>query len=315
MLNSLTKCQACAKGSTPAAQSPELFAAYLAHIRPVVTAATMRHKSWQIRWFEDFLAKRGIKPADVRKPDIDAFMQALAHCATRTLRIRVATVRDLYTFAAKTHPVDYGFPNPAADVAFLRNKRRTLPHVPEEETIKEHLSQLADSNEPRMVRNRAMLELAYGSGLRRCELAALDIEEIDFDKAQAYIRGKGGKTRIVPVSESALCALRDYLRERSANHASTRLSNQGPLFVTVTGKRVSIETVGWIFHSKIGIRAHLLRHACATHMLRRGCEVRLVQELLGHAYLTTTQRYTHITGTDVEKMVAKLHPRAGELTR
>jgi integrase/recombinase XerD len=255
MLNSLTKCQACAKGSTPAAQSPELFAAYLAHIRPVVTAATMRHKSWQIRWFEDFLARRGIKPADVRKPDIDAFMQALSHCETRTLRIRVATVRDLYAFAAAELPAEYGFSNPAADVAFLRNKRRTLPHVPEEETIKEHLRQLADSNEPRMVRNRAMLELAYGSGLRRCELAALDIEEIDFDKAQAYIRGKGGKTRIVPVSESALCALRDYLRERSAN--------QGPLFVTVTGKRLSIETIGWVFHRKIGIRAHLLRHACS----------------------------------------------------
>jgi integrase/recombinase XerD len=280
---------------------------YLDYIRPTVATTTMRTKSWQIRWFDGFLAKRGIKPTQVRKPDIDAFMREISHCAQSTIRDRVAAIRDFYAFAARTLPAEYGFPNPAADVAFLRNTRRKLPNVPEEGVIKDLLRRLSDSPDPAMVRNRAMVELAYGSGLRRCELVALDIEEIDFDKAQAYIRGKGGKTRIVPVSIAALAAVRDYLQKRGAS--------QGPLFVTSTGKRLTTVAIGWVFQHKIGIRAHLFRHACATHMLRRGCDVRLVQELLGHVYLTTTQRYTHINGTDVQKMVTKLHPRARELTR
>jgi site-specific recombinase XerD len=279
---------------------------YLEHIRPVVSAGTYRLKHWQMRWFQDFLTRRGVKLADVRRPDIDALLQSMAHCVVSTRRDRIATIRAFYKFAAQTLPAAYGFPNPAADVAFLRNTRRKLPSVPEEYAVKDLLRSLADSPAPSMVRNRAMVELAYGSGLRRCELVALDIEEIDFDKAQAYIRGKGGKTRIVPVSTAAILAIRDYLRQRGAI--------QGPLFVTSTGKRLGPVSINWIFRRKIGIRPHLLRHACATHMLRHGCDIRLVQELLGHAYLTTTQRYTHIIGADVEKMIATSHPRANEST-
>jgi hypothetical protein len=141
-----------------------------------------------------------------------------------------------------------------------------------------------------------------GSGLRRCELTRFDVEDIDFDGKQVYVNGKGGKTRIVPLTATAVSALSEYIALR---HAS-----RGPLFVTVKGRRLHGITVNLIYHKKYRTRPHLLRHACATHLLKNGCDLRLIQQLLGHEHLTTTQRYTHILPVDVATAVERLHPRA-----
>ena len=291
------------KSSSLTAQSSQLFSSYLDHIRPMVTTATLRQKAWQVRWFMDYMARRDKLLSRTTRADIDDLMKSMAHCAQSTIRDRIASIRDLWKFACRTRPGEFTTPDPTKDVAFLRKSRRKLPRVPNEVHIRELLTREPDPCDTHAVRNRAMVELAYGSGLRRAELAALNIEDIDHEKAEAYIRGKGGKTRIVPVSPTALRAIRGYLHQREVT--------AGPLFVTTKGKRLSVESVSWVFQHKIGLRAHLFRHACATHLVRHGCDIRLVQELLGHAHLTTTQRYTHLNQEDVTKMVKQLHPRAG----
>lgn len=150
-----------------------------------------------------------------------------------------------------------------------------------------------------------MAELAYGSGLRRGELERLNIEDIDLENGTAQVRGKGGKMRIVPLTAITIEFIRRVIADRKAY--------RGPLLVSFTGRRLGGGAIGWIFAEKIGIRPHLLRHACATHMLRNGCNLRVIQDLLGHARLTTTMLYTHINKRDLQKVVNGFHPLSGKV--
>jgi site-specific recombinase XerD len=186
---------------------------------------------------------------------------------------------------------------------------RKLPPVPTLATIESAITDegtmTGKNDEERVLlalRNKAMIELSYGSGLRRSEIARLAIEDLDFTAATARILGKGGKSRIVPLTAAACEAIRAYLSHRRAS--------TGPLFVSVTkGTRLQSDSLWLIFKRTGGIRPHLYRHACATHLLKNGCDLRIIQELLGHTLLTSTQLYTHIEKHDLRRVINSAHPR------
>jgi integrase/recombinase XerC len=147
-----------------------------------------------------------------------------------------------------------------------------------------------------------MVELAYGSGLRRDEMRKVNVEDVDLEGQTVRVTGKGNKTRIVPLTSKAASTAREYLARRRAT--------RGPLLVSFMGRRLTAHGVYVAMRTRAGIRPHLLRHACATHMLANGAGIRIVQELLGHADLKATQVYTHLEKSDLCRVVSSRHPRA-----
>ncbi len=165
------------------------------------------------------------------------------------------------------------------------------------------------------VRNLAMFELLYSSGLRVSELTSLDLIDIDFDRQTVRVMGKGRKERIVPVGRQALSCIKRY-RELLAEKSKDSLNRQGPLFFNYRGGRLTSRSVDRLLKQvavkaglNVPISPHALRHTFATHMLNAGADLRVVQELLGHKSLSTTQRYTHVTIDRLMEVYDKAHPR------
>ena len=168
---------------------------------------------------------------------------------------------------------------------------------------------------PLEVRDRALFELAYACGLRAEELVALDVTSVDFDGEEVRVEGKGSKTRFVPVGEAALKALARYLER--ARPALASGDGSGALFLSKSGRRLSTSDIRrrlrvWERQaaSQGGISPHALRHSFATHLLERGADLRAIQELLGHASLSTTQIYTRVDSARLKTAYARSHPRA-----
>lgn len=287
----------------------ELINDYLLHLRPLLAKETVYQRERLLKRFAAWLDRSGKAYREVIREDVDRYHAAILHCSAKTRHDHLAAIRDFYDYLIRTRPEFVACKNPAAGIAIRGNGTRRLPHVPGESAVRKMLDSGTVSHaltDELCLRNRAMIELSYGSGLRRCELFRLDIEDIDFGEKQAHICGKGGKTRIVPLTAAAIEALSRYIACRHAY--------RGPLFVTTTGKRLGVAAIGWMYRKRFGTRTHLLRHACATHLFRNGCDLRLIQQLLGHEHLTTTQRYTHIIPVDVAAAVERLHPRSGNGT-
>jgi len=189
---------------------------------------------------------------------------------------------------------------------------RRVPRVPEPDQL-EALLDWPSRTTPNGLRQRALWELAYGTGLRLRELIALDLEDVDAAGGWVLVRaGKGGCERMVPVGESALAAVGRYRIEGRARQETD--DSPPALWLSRDGARLHPQSA--ILELRRASRAlgfpvsmHALRHACATHLLRAGAPVRVVQELLGHAELRTTQRYTHVDVTDLRRMLARCHPR------
>jgi integrase/recombinase XerC len=180
-------------------------------------------------------------------------------------------------------------------------------------------------------RDRAILELFYAAGIRRSELAGLDVEDLNLSARMVRVLGKGGKERLVPFNSTAATAIRTYLKDRLTliqsgparssrpERASGRHRNRvrDPLFVNFRGGRLTVRSIDRLVHqhmaacsSRLGVTPHALRHSFATHLLQRGADLRAIQELLGHARLSTTQRYTHINAAQLLEVYKKSHPRA-----
>jgi integrase/recombinase XerC len=200
--------------------------------------------------------------------------------------------------------------NPASDISAPRAARK-LPDTLDVEQMGRLLAIEGDS--PEIVRDRAILELFYSSGLRLGELVSLDPADINLDDATVRVTGKGRKTRIVPVGRKARTAIREWLNSRPKLAAIEETA----LFVGVRGRRISPRTIQsrvrhWAIKSGLPqhVYPHLFRHSFATHLLESSGDLRGVQELLGHADISTTQVYTHLDFQHLAQIYDKAHPRA-----
>ena len=206
--------------------------------------------------------------------------------------------------------------NAAADLTAPRQEKYIPAYLPVDEMFR--LLQRPDQDRPLGLRDLAILEILYSCGLRVSELVGLDIRSIDFDQRLVKVLGKGNKERIVPVGKEAVKAVRRYLestlslRQKAGGEADT-----GPLFINSRGGRLSTRSVANIVkkYGKQGglmldISPHALRHTFATHLLDGGADLRSVQELLGHASLSTTQKYTHVSLDKLMEVYDKAHPRS-----
>jgi len=201
--------------------------------------------------------------------------------------------------------------NPAADVRAPKAARR-LPRTLDADQMA-RLLQLPASSDPLSARDRALMELLYSSGLRLAELVGLDLSSLDLKDAVVQVLGKGRKARIVPVGRLALRALRAWLQERPA----LARPDENALFVGRNGRRLGARAVQarvalWARRQGLGVHVHphLFRHSFASHLLESGGELRGVQELLGHADISTTQIYTHVDFQHLARIYDAAHPRA-----
>jgi integrase/recombinase XerD len=244
--------------------------------------------------------------------------------APTSLRRRAAALKGFYRFAYAEGLI-------AVDVASQLDLPRRPRALPEALTVAEVERLLDAVDEPvdpaeggtrsaLAIRDRALLELLYASGLRVSEALGLDREDLSLDGAYVRVIGKGDRERLVPVGEVALERLERYLtRVRPAWLAIGHVEpiRGGPVFLTPRGRRLARQQAWAIVHRAAGraglgdrVGPHTLRHSFATHLLEGGADLRVVQELLGHASISTTQLYTHLTGERIRDMYARAHPRA-----
>ena len=246
---------------------------------------------------------------DLQRLDHLAVRSYLAHLARKKLsRASIArhlsALRSFFKYLMREGTVDA---NPARGVATPR-REKYLPSVLQSSEIA-LLFELPDLSSPLGIRDRAWLELLYASGLRISELVGIDIDDIELRARLVKVRGKGSKERIVPFGRKAAEAIRAYL--------DIRTSEEDALFVNYRGQRITVRSVRRLFNTYVraaslraGISPHTLRHSFATHLLNAGADLRAIQELLGHASLSTTQKYTHLNDWQLIAVYKKAHPRA-----
>jgi site-specific recombinase XerD len=193
----------------------------------------------------------------------------------------------------------------------LPKRTRSLPKFLTEAEMEQVLS-APTGGDSEAARDRALIELLYSSGLRRAEVGVLNVGDVDFLSGTVRVFGKGSKERIVPVGNTALTCLRAYLRARGGP------GDGEPLFASARGTRLSDEGVvfvvrRWVRRSSLlkKVTPHVFRHSFATHLLNRGCNIREVQEMLGHVDLNTTQVYTHVSLQKLQEVYKGAHPRGG----
>ena len=202
--------------------------------------------------------------------------------------------------------------NPADGIRAPKSAKR-LPKTLDQEQVG-HLLDNNHEDDPLALRDQAMMELIYSSGLRLAELVSLDIDTIDFRDGEMVVIGKGAKARLLPVGAPAISAVRAWIKQRLS---FVKNANEKALFVNTHGRRVSARTVQQRLARAAKLRGlgqhlhpHMLRHSFATHMLEASGDLRAVQELLGHANLTTTQVYTHLDFQHLASVYDGAHPRA-----
>ncbi|GAB4587151.1 site-specific tyrosine recombinase XerD [Nocardia sp. IFM 10818] len=298
--------------------------AYLDHLTVERGAArnTLSAYRRDLNRYRDFLDTRGIETlAKVSETDIADFMVSLragdadhpALAASSAARALVA-VRGLHRFSTAEGITLADVAHPVKPPTPARRLPKALPYDQISRLLEAAGGDAADG--PRGIRDRALLELLYSTGARISELVGLDVDDIDTEGRAVILHGKGGKQRMVPVGRPALSALDAYLvRGRPA--LSLRGKGNSALFLNHRGGRLSRQTAWQVLQSaaeRAGIAAqvspHTLRHSFATHLLDGGADVRVVQELLGHASVTTTQIYTLVTVGTLHEVWATAHPRA-----
>ena len=269
---------------------------------------TLRNYGSDLRQFLDYFSPPGEPPPDPAAFDhrlIREFLAALfaQGNTNRSVARKLAAVRAFFTFLARERAIES---NPARLVSTPKLPK-TLPTVP----TAEQANQLVDATARQgSARDRLILELLYGCGLRVSELVGLNLEDFDSDQRWIRVRGKGRKERQVPFGVKAAEALGSYLEARAGHDSPALLLNH-------RGKRLTTRSVGRLvkryavlFSGDPSIHPHTLRHAYATHLLGDGADLRAIQELLGHASLSTTQKYTQVSLQDLMAVYDKAHPKA-----
>ena len=295
-------------------QSPSTQNAYASDLHQFLSFLSSRRRG----------APDDLMPEDLSPEDIRAFVQHLAKMEYRSSSIarKTSCIRGFVRFLARRGAISS---NPARDVPG-RKRSSSLPRVLSQRDV-ERLLETPDTSTPTGKRDRAMLEMLYGSGLRVSELCRLDVGDVDYSLGFVQVLGKGQKQRLVPVGSVCLAALGDYLEggrphfERTRTHGGAEPAQttlRRPLFLNRWGKRLSTRSVRRILEKYLleagldpsAVSPHTLRHSFATHLLAGGADIRSVQDMLGHASVRTTQIYTHVLPDRLREEYRKYHPRA-----
>jgi integrase/recombinase XerD len=266
-----------------------------------------------------FLEARGRDLATATTADLEAFLAADrdARRAPSTIARRASTLHGVFGFLLEEGARD---DDPAAGLA-ARRAGEHLPVVLTETQVNALLAS-PSSDDVIDVRDRALLELLYGTGMRVSELVGLDLGDVDFDEELVRVTGKGDKQRLVPLGRAAAVAVAAWLDDAARGRllATARRGEGRAVFLNQRGRRLTRQGVDLVVrrHARRarlpeGTSAHTLRHSCATHMLAHGADVRVIQELLGHASVATTQRYTRVAPAHLVAAYLAAHPRAGDL--
>jgi site-specific recombinase XerD len=265
-----------------------------------------------LRQFAAWASRQHVEPAAVGHRLLRRYAAALSErrCAPATVARKVAALRAFFETLREHGEIEA---NPA-DLLAAPKRAKTLPHVLAPEEISRLLDRIPAST-PLELRDRALFEIAYSSGLRAEELVNLDLASVDFDAEELRVEGKGAKTRFVPAGEPALRALARYLER--ARGALAQEPAEPALFLSKSGRRLSTSDIRrrlrmWARNATVqgGAHPHALRHSFATHLLEGGADLRSIQELLGHASVSTTQIYTRVESGRLKGAYARAHPRA-----
>jgi len=298
----------------------DLIGQFIHHLSAEKNASphTCRNYLKDLRQFEGFLKNSGkcVSPTgkvELEKADRMAIRGYLSFLYRKNRKTSIArklsTLRSFFRYLVKEQRLSC---NPAKAVC-MPKAEKLLPTVLTVDEAFRLMDSPATTGKPRdrMLRDRAVLELFYSSGIRVSELVGLNLDRTDLELGIVKVMGKGRKERIVPMGSKAIGALRSYLETRAGADGSE------PLFINPKGQRLTARTVARLvkeYTKRSGIfrkvSPHSLRHSFATHLLDAGADLREIQEMLGHASLSTTQRYTHLTVGRLMEVYDKAHPRS-----
>ncbi|MDP2941242.1 MAG: tyrosine recombinase XerC [Candidatus Omnitrophota bacterium] len=284
----------------------EKFIRYL-EIEKNYSPHTILNYKLDLRGFNKFLAG-----AELSKVDYLALRKYLAvlkekGLGNRTIARRLSSLRSFFKFLVRD---GYLKNNPILALSSPKLDKHLPEFMTEEEVFKLIESVFSSGGQDeRSLRDRAILETFYSTGMRISELVGLKSDDIDFIGGIVKVMGKGRKERLIPIGETAMRAIRRYLEERKNPGSGLFLNKSGR---AIGSRGVRNIVAKYLLHSGLrrGISAHTFRHSFATHLLNRGADLRTVQELLGHANLSTTQIYTHLTTERLKSVYDKAHPRA-----
>jgi integrase/recombinase XerD len=257
------------------------------------------------------LRRKGLPLADVGTDELSDFLMERKKSGLAASSLRIATVhlKVFFRWLASRGKL----PMDPAEPLLSPRPEQTLPETLHGSEVKKLLDSI-DPAQPLGRRDLAMLELFYASGLRLSELCSVRLEGLDLDEGFIRVTGKGNKTRIVPVGGRARDAVDDYLRNERPTLVTRRTSSE--IFLSIRGTKLSPDRVRQIVKERAALAGieqnvypHLLRHSFATHLLEGGADLRVIQELLGHADIATTQIYTHVDGARLKATHKKFHPR------
>ncbi|HEY9283812.1 MAG TPA: tyrosine recombinase XerC [Pyrinomonadaceae bacterium] len=304
----------------------QLLEQFFEHLRYERNASehTLRNYRIDLGQFHDHLAPAdpqtgARRELDIRQIDhitIREWLAALhaANKAKSSIARKIASLRTFFQFLLREGVVAA---NPAKLVSTPRLEKKLPTHLSVEDAVR--FIETPDTQTDLGKRDRAILEMLYGTGVRVSELTKLNLRDVDFKNRMVKVKGKRRKERVVPFGEPALHALVDYLQVRAAflNHAPVSERDEQALFLNYQGTRITTRSVGRMVDKYItecagihNISPHSLRHSFATHLLDNGADLRHIQELLGHARLSTTQIYTHVSMEKLIEVYDKAHPKA-----
>ena len=264
---------------------------------PALSDATRRSYRFDLEAFTAWLEARGTRLEDVDSRALADYAADLGRARRRlapsTIARKLAAVRSFLRHALGATRVPDG--------SFAPRRPRRLPVTPRRGEV-DGLIDGSDGEGALALRNRALLELVYSTGLRSHEAVSLDLADVDFEQELVHVHGKGGKQRVVPLGEEAAYWLARYLRD--ARPELVR-GAEAAVFLSARGRRLDTSTL-----RRICPNPHKLRHAFATHLLEGGADLRTIQELLGHSSLSTTQVYSHVDGKRLRRVYDRAHPRS-----
>jgi integrase/recombinase XerD len=291
------------------------FLAYLEFERGLARNTLQAYRT-DLLQYGVFLAERSVGAADASAADVSDFLSGLATgndqppCSAATIHRKTACLRSFYRHLRREELVDE---DPTGKLSPPRRGRK-LPHVLSYSEVKKLLSS-PRGGEPAALRDRALLEVMYACGLRASEVVGLDVTDVDMQRGFVRAHGKGSKDRIVPLGRQASTAVQRYLASGRPELVGTR--HESRLFVNMRGGGLTRQGLYKIIqrHARASgldgkMSPHTLRHTFATHLLSGGCDLRSVQEMLGHADVSTTQMYTHLSNDEIKQVYFRAHPRA-----